>query len=129
MKVKPHYLVVLIVAAIAAIFLLIHIVGIARRNAQYHAILKSYSDVLRPGMKRSDVENYFIMSKYVSFNRAASEDIVEIAHERAAWICQEQLVYVTFEFAAVEPKKELVAEPGDSLVRISLNRSLCLDLP
>jgi hypothetical protein len=129
MKVKPHYLVVLTVAAFAAIFLLVHIVGIARRNAQYHAILKTYSDVLRPGMKRSDVENYFIMSKYVSFNRGASEDIVEIAQERAGWICQERLVYVTFEFAAVEPKKELVAAPGDSLVRISLNRSLCLDLP
>lgn len=126
MKVKPHYLVALIVAAIAAIFLLVHIVGIARRNAQYHAILKTYSDVLRPGMKRSDVENYFIMSKNVSFNRGASEDIVEIAHEKAEWVCQEQLVYLIFEFDAVEPNEP---KPGDSLVRISLNRSVCLDLP
>ena len=69
------------------------------------------------------------MSKYVSFNRGLSEDIVEIAHERAGWICQEQLVYLRFEFAAVEPEKKLVAESGNSLVRISLNRSLCLDLP
>jgi hypothetical protein len=127
MKVKPHYLVALIiVAAIAAIFLLVHIVGIARRNAQYHAILKTYSDVLRPGMKRSDVENYFIVSRYVSFNRGASEDIVEIADERAGWICQEQLVYLTFEFDAVETNEP---KPGDSLVRTSLNRSACLDLP
>jgi hypothetical protein len=126
MKVKPHHLVALIVAAIATIFLLVHVVGIAWRNAQYNATLKTYSDVLKPGMKRSDVENYFIMSRYVSFNREDSEDTVEIAHERAGWLCQEQLVYLTFEF---EPKKQLVADPGDSLVRIFLNRSLCLDLP
>ena len=128
MKVKPHYLVAQIIAAIAAIFLLVDIVGIARCNAQYHAILKTYSDMLKPGMKRSDVENYFIMSKYVSFNRGPSEDIVEIA-QRAGWICQEQLVYLRFEFAAVEPEKKLVAESGNRLARISLNRSLCLDLP
>jgi hypothetical protein len=107
MKVKPHYLVAQIIAAIAAIFLLVHIVGIARCNAQYHAILKTYSDMLKPGMKRSDVENYFIMSMYVSFNRGPSEDIVEIAHERAGWICQEQLVYLRFEFAAVETREEI----------------------
>src|SRR5207302_6889447 len=126
MKVIPPYLVALIVAAIAAIFLLAHVVGIARRNAQYRATLKTYSDVLRPGMKRTDVENYFIMSKYVSFNRGASEDIVEIAHEKAGWVCQEQVVYLKFEFAAVEPNEP---KPGDSLVRTSLNRSVCLDLP
>jgi hypothetical protein len=95
---------VALIAAIAAIFLLVHIVGIARRNAQYRAMLKTYSDVLRPGMKRSEVENYFIMSKYVLFDRGASEDTVEIAHERAGRVCQEQVVYLTFEFEAVEPK-------------------------
>ena len=126
MKVKPHHLAALIVTVIAAIFLLEHAVGIAWRSAQYHAVLKSYSDVLKPGMKRSDVENYFIMSKYVSFNRGGSEDTVEVARERAGWICQEQLIYLTFEFSATEPHQP---DPVDRLVRISLNRSLCLDLP
>jgi hypothetical protein len=51
MKVKPHLLVAFIVAAIAALFLLIHIVGIERRNAQYRSTLKTYSDLLKPGMK------------------------------------------------------------------------------
>jgi len=126
MKVKPHYLVALIVAAIAAIFLLSHIVGVARSDAQYRAILKTYSDVLKPGMERSEVENYFMTSKYVSFDRGASEDIVHIARERAGWICQEELVYLTFEFAAGEPNEPA---PGDRLVKISLDRSVCLDLP
>jgi len=57
------------VVAIVAIFVMVHIVGIARRNARYRRVLKEYSDVLKPGMKRSEVENYFIMSKYVSFGQ------------------------------------------------------------
>lgn len=67
MKVELHHWVAVIVVVIAAIFLSIHLVAIARRNAQYHAVLKTYSDVLKPGMRRSEVENYFVMSKYVSF--------------------------------------------------------------
>lgn len=125
MQVKPHYLVAVSIAAIAMISVLPHVVGIAWRDAQYHATLKTYSDMLKPGMKRSDVENYFIMSRYVSFNRMDSEDIVDIAREKEGWICQEQLVYLAFDFES----KRKVADPGDSLVRISLNRSLCLDLP
>lgn len=103
-------MIALIVAAIAAIFLLIHIVvihivGIARRDTQYRAILTTYSDVLKPGTKRSEVENYFIMSKYVSFRLTEEhEDSVQIAHEGTGRVCQEQLVYFTFEFATVEPK-------------------------
>jgi hypothetical protein len=46
-------------------------------------------------------------------------------HEKEGWICQEQLVYLAFDF---ESEKQ-VADPGDSLVRVSLNSSLCLDLP
>ena len=126
MKVKPLHLVALIVAASSAIFLLVHLLGIARRAAQYRAILKAYTEVLKPGMKRSEVENYFVMSKYVSFSRAASEDIVEIGHEKAGWVCQEQVIYLTFEFDRGEPSDP---KPGDSLVRTSLNRSVCLDLP
>jgi len=126
MKVKPHRLVALIVAAISAILLVVHIVGIAWREAQYHATLNAYSRVLKPGMKRSEVENYFVMSKYVSFSRGASEDIVEIAHERAGWVCQEQLVYLMFEFDGVEPSEP---KSTDRLVRTSLDRSACLDLP
>jgi hypothetical protein len=125
------------VAAIIAIFVVIHIVGIARRNAQYRRVLKEYSDVLKPGMRRSEVENYFIMSKYVSFGqeccvgpkRGTFDDLVEIGNEKAGWVCQEQVVYVAFEFAAVEPKKEWAADPRDRLVGTRLYRSVCLDLP
>lgn len=126
-----------LIAVVPVIFVLVHIGGIARRNALYHRALKAYSDVLKPGMRRSEVEKHFIMSKYVSFNRECCvgpkrgtfDDLVEIAHEPEGWFCQEQVVYAAFEFAAVEPKREWVADPGDRLVRTSLYRSVCLDLP
>jgi hypothetical protein len=133
-KVKPQYWVALIGAAIALSFVLVHIFGIAWRNAQYHRTLKGYSDVLKPGMKRSDVETYFIMSRHVSFSQAegsrgAFDDIVAIAHEKEGWVCQEQVVYVVFQFAAVQPERELAADPEDRLAGTSLDRSVCLDLP
>jgi hypothetical protein len=136
MQMKARHLVALI-AAITAIFVLIHISGIAYRNAQYRRVLKTYSDVLKPGMKRSEVENYFIMSKYVSFGRECCvgpkrgtfDDLVEIAHEKPGWICQGQVVYVAFEFAAAESNRGWDVDPGDRLVRTSLYRSVCLDLP
>jgi hypothetical protein len=49
---------------------------------------------------------------------------VDIGHEKAGWVCQEQVVYVAFEFAAVEPKKEWVADPRDRLVGTRLYRSV-----
>jgi hypothetical protein len=127
MKIKVRQGIALI-AIIAAIFVLVHIIGIARRHAQYRAIQKTYTDALKPGMKRSEVEKYFIMSRYVSFNRGAEADVVEIGREKAGWICQEQVVYLYFEFAASEPNDKRIAD-SDRLVRISLFRSVCLDLP
>lgn len=135
MKMKRQHWVVLI-AAVATIFPLVHIVGIARRDAQYRAILKTYSDVLKPGMTRGEVENYFIMSRYVSFDKGcirpncgAYADLVEIGRENAGWVCQDQIVSAAFEFATAEPDTKWVDSPGDRLVRISLFRSDCLDLP
>jgi hypothetical protein len=57
------------------------------------------------------------------------DDLVEIANEKKGWVCQEQVVYVAFEFAATESMRDLAADPEDRLVRTSLYRSVCLDLP
>jgi hypothetical protein len=136
MKMQARHWIALI-AVIASIFVLVHIGGIVYRNVQYHRVLKTYSDVLKPGMKRSEVENYFIMSKYVSFGRECCvgpkrgtfDDLVEIAHEKPGWVCQGQVVYIAFEFAAAQTNGDWKPDPGDRLVRTSLYRSVCLDLP
>lgn len=131
---KPNYWITLIGVAAVLSPVLVHVAGITWRNVQYYKILKNYSGVLKPGMKRSDVETYFIMSRYVSFShelgsRGAFDDRVEIAHEEEGWLCQKQFVYVVFQFAATEPDREVAAKPEDRLVGISLDRSVCLDLP
>jgi len=134
MKIKTKRWVVLI-AIIASLFVLVCIVGILRRNAQYDRILKTYSEVLKPGMKRSQVEAYLITSKHVSFTQEccvgskAWTDLVAIAYEHG-WVCQEEVVNVAFQFAATEPKTDLyVGNPEDRLVGIYLDRQGCLYLP
>lgn len=54
-----------LIAVVPEIFVLVHIGGIARRNAQYHRTLKAYSVVLRPGMKRSEVETLLHMREEI----------------------------------------------------------------
>jgi hypothetical protein len=58
----------------------------------------------------------------------AMDDLVEVGHEKAGLICIERSVYVAFQFAAVEPNEHWVAN-SDRLVRTTLFRSVCLDLP
>src|SRR5882672_7865075 len=127
MKIKAQRWVVLI-AVIASLFVLVYIIGIVRRNAQYDRILKMYSEVLKPGMNRSEVEAYLITSKHVSFKQEccvgskAWTDLVAIAYEQG-WVCQEEVVNVAFQFAATEPKTDLHGgDPEDRLVGIYLDR-------
>jgi hypothetical protein len=134
MKIKTKRWVVLI-AVIVSLFVLVCIVGIVRRNAQYDRILKTYTEVLKPGMKRSEVEAYLIKSKHVSFKQEccveskAWTDLVAIAYKQG-WVCQEEVVNVAFQFAATEPKTNLyVGDPEDRLVGIYLNRPGCLLVP
>lgn len=135
MKIKSQYWITLVGMAAVLTPLLVHMFGIAQRNAQYRRILKSYSDALKPGVKRREVETYFIMSRYVSFSngnivaRGAYDEIVEIAREKEGWVCQEQVIYVVFKFAASEPQRKGAANPEDRLTGTSLDRSFCLDLP
>ena len=122
-------------AVIAAICVLVPFARFARREAQYVRSLNAFSNVLKPGMKRSEVETY-LKSRNVEFSRMccsgaklnAMDDIVEVWHEKAGLICVERSVYVAFQFAAVEPNDKWVAD-SDRLVGTNLFRSVCLDLP
>jgi hypothetical protein len=133
-KIKAQRWVALI-AVITLLFALVQIVGIVRRNAQYDHILKTYSEVLKPGMKRSEVEAYLITSKRVSFSQdccigsKALRDLVEIAREQKGWVCPEEVVNVAFQFAATDPKRAGYADPEDRLIGTSLDRSGCLLVP
>ncbi len=126
---------VVFLAIIAAICALVPVVRFARREAQYTRSLNAFSDVLKPGVRRSEVEAY-LRSRNFYFSQMccsgeklnAMDDLVEVGHEKAGLICIERSVYVAFQFAAVEPNEQWVAD-SDRLVRTTLFRSVCLDLP
>jgi hypothetical protein len=82
-----------------------------KREAGYQAALQSYSNILKPGMTRKSVEEYF-RAKGITFGqwccideRSAYADLVKIGREKHPWYCEQHNVYIAFQFAAVEPHK------------------------
>jgi hypothetical protein len=97
-----------------------------KREAAYQAKLQSYSDVLKPGTTRENVEDY-LRAKGVAFGqlccideRSASADLVKIGKEKRPWYCEENNAYVAFQFAAVEPHKGWEAYDSDTLKSITI---------
>jgi len=102
-----------------------------KREGAYQSALHSYSEVLRPGMTRKEVEDY-LRSKGIEFGpmccideRSAFADLVRIGKESAPWFCSEHNVYVAFQFAAVELHDNLPSRhDSDTLKRITIFRWL-----
>jgi hypothetical protein len=97
-----------------------------KREAAYQATLKTYSDVLKPGMTRKKVEDY-LRSKSITFEQAgwvdeksAFDDLVYIGKEKHPWYCEKHKVFVAFQFAAVEPHKPWEAYDSDTLKIITI---------
>jgi hypothetical protein len=100
------------------------------RQASYQHTVAFYSEVLKSGMSRKQVEDY-LDKKGVSFSNICCveksggtfDDITRIGREDAPWYCNEQNIYVAFEFVAVEPrdpKKLMYSLPSDELKKIIL---------
>jgi hypothetical protein len=104
-----------------------------RREAAYQSALQSYSENLKPGLARKDVENY-LRARNTSFSHMCClgehyyVDLAKVGEEAAPWYCSEAYVYVAFEFAAVEPHDPLsgshFARDSDVLKRIEIFRPL-----
>jgi hypothetical protein len=101
-----------------------------KREAAYQTKLQSYSDVLKPGMTRKNVEDY-LRAKGVAFGqiccieeRSAYADIVTIGKEKHPWHCEAHNVYIAFQFAAVEPHKGWEAYDSDTLKSITVFHKL-----
>jgi len=108
-----RWLVVLIVAIIAvssAIYLrdVFKTGARKRRESAYQAALQTYSQNLKPGLNRKDVESY-LRARNIGFTqmccvleRSAFADLVKVGQEDAPWYCSEQYIYIAFEFRAAE---------------------------
>jgi hypothetical protein len=121
---RPLWLIVLIVAlssAIAVRYVYKKRRAVANTAAAQAALLK-YSQVLRPGLPRNEVEGY-LRAQGASFTqrccfeeRSAFAVLVKVGEEDIPWFCGEWPDYVVFEFAATEPHElhELLFKPINS---------------
>src|SRR5947207_1374269 len=103
------------------------------RETGYKAALLSYSSVLKPGMKRKEVEDYLHaknipfrqMCCVEKFSKGVYDDLTKIGAENAPWYCSEKIVYIAFQFSGpARSAVEWSAEPADVLESISVYRSL-----
>ena len=105
------------------------------REVAYQSALLSYSEALRPGMTRKQVEDY-LRAKNVSFrlmccvdvkesSKGVYDELTKIGQEDPPWVCSEKNVYVAFQFT--RPERNAAgwdANDSDSLKDVTLYRWL-----
>ena len=98
----------------------------AKRDAFYHATLGAYSEALRIGMTRKDVETY-LRSKNKPFQQMccmersaknAYDDLTKIGEESHPWFCSAHNVYIGFEFVSAESHRFSEAHESDTLTKV-----------
>jgi len=109
-----------------------------RREVEYQNALRSYSEVLRTGMTRKQVEEYLSAKKLPfrqlccvsvkEFSRGvyddAYDDLVKIGQEDAPWVCSENNVYIAFQFLGRQKDSLRGAEPSDRLKDVIIYHKL-----
>lgn len=108
-----------------------------RRQAGYESVLLSYSQVLKPGMTRKQVEDYLQAQKVKyrqmccvdfteSANRSSLDDLVKIAEEEVPFVCTENNVYVAFQFTDYQHRRdyEIHDNPLDVLRAVTIHHQL-----
>src|SRR6202158_462286 len=101
-----------------------------KRDVAYQTALRSYSEVIKPGMTRREVEDLlharnkvFRQMCCVDIKKSMDiwDDLIKIAQEDAPWVCSEKNIYIAFQFAGTErhatPPR---AEPSDKLTAVTI---------
>ena len=111
----------------------------AKRESGYQIVLGQYGIELKPGMTREQVERYLrsngrrfkqmccvanFKGEFVSFDRAGYDDLVKIADERVPFVCNENNVYIAFEFNPKSQGELPETNPSDILKRVSVFHQL-----
>jgi hypothetical protein len=109
-----------------------------RREVEYQSTLRSYSEVLRTGMSRRQVEGYLSAQKLpfrqlccVSVKEFSSgvhdnayDDLIKIGQEDVPWVCSENNVYIALEFFGSQKNSSPRAEPSDTLKDVTIYHKL-----
>ncbi len=124
----PIVLVILILAVAALIFFGVRYEMKVRAETQaqlkrettYQAALRSYHQILKPGMKRKGVEDYLRVNK-TEFLRMSLDDLTKIGEEEPPWYCGTSGVYVKFHFTSLRQREpRLGADDEDTLDEIEI---------
>ena len=96
-----------------------------KREIFYQSVLHSYSEDLKPGMTREQVENFLRAKKdqfqQVCCDRGSYSDLIKIGQEDAPWYCSENNIYIAFQFNSVaEESAHPWKDPFDPLESIEL---------
>jgi len=109
-----------------------------RREVEYQSTLRSYSEALKTGMSRKQVEEYLSAKKLPfgqlccvsvkEFSRGvhdnAYDDLVKIGQEDAPWFCSENNVYIALQFLGSQKDSLPGAEPSDRLKDVTIYHKL-----
>jgi len=104
-----------------------------KREATYQSALRSYSEALKPGMTRLEVEGY-LRAKDLSFRQMCCvdrkdfskrrypvyDDLLKIGQEDAPWFCSEKSVYIAFQFTGRPERQEWPPDSADSLRAVTI---------
>ena len=103
-----------------------------QRETFYQASLRSYSEVLRLGMTRKDVEAY-LQGKGKAFKQMccierspknAYDDLTKIGAENHPWYCDKHNVYIGFQFVSAGSHTFPKADESDTLTKITVYHRL-----
>ena len=104
-----------------------------KRQAGYELALRSYQQVLKPGMTRKEVEGY-IRARNAQLQqtccvdpketgvRSSWDDLVKIGEEKPPWYCSANNIYIAFQFVDHERRHdyEMRDDDSDTLRAVSL---------
>ena len=93
----------------------------AKRETSYQEALRSYKQILKPGMKRNEVEDYLRVNKTEFLQMSLDDDLTKIGEEEPPWYCGTSGVYVKFHFTSLRQREpRLGADDEDTLNEIEI---------
>jgi hypothetical protein len=97
-----------------------------KREAIYQAALQSYSEIVKPGMTRKDVEA-LLKSRNTPFGQICCveegttfSDLTKIGKEKHPWYCEAHNVHVAIEFVAVESRSSRAIQETDVVKKLTI---------
>jgi hypothetical protein len=119
-----------IVAWLAGTFLIVQHIrenrAEPRRRLEYQAKLRQFSDALKPGMTRREVDAY-LRSKNDTFRywcclggMGAADELVNLRKETEPLHCRQHIVDIALVFESAEPSSTMDARDSDKLASVRL---------